>query len=504
MQSSAYSYETDQYETVGVELKDATYPLNRLIQSEIEDVVELWQGRERNDTELAFDIASRFSRRQLEVWGIDSPHVESYSSGHNSIYGNVSPFIALIQYSKGLSPTVSIDGVHLGLDKLTHFFGVGGLYLYVAKQYESMEKGERAAIEFGKKVERTYWGTMATGVYSNADMVANYEGFRFLRGLFTDNTVPEKPALLVWEEDGPHLQRTFDIRDYVNDYWNEVFNPNSFSATISSQIIQSLEDLCDRESETGRLATSISAYDQELSLRYRNKGLRSDRINYLLPKICGDFHALDPQEKEKRRQKYREKPSRTRTLHINVLGIRTELKKVEQTITSGLCRKQVIMATEEHDLLLKTYANLSPAVWDSMKTEMEADDVENELVSGLKGTVNKIPSQNESNLTGNDVLKHQCYMLDVPDPENIIRKGFMLKIRLCLEKKNDGSWFRKKQYVVSFEDAMQLFIQGIDPIMLNFLDARFTHYSSDTLGYFSWDQRVGYIYRTISPLCRWF
>ncbi len=504
MASSAYSYETDQYETVGIELKDATYPLNRLIQSEIEDVVELWQGRERNDTELAFDIASRFSRRQLEVWGIDSPHVESYSSGHNSIYGNVSPFVALIQYSKGLAPTVSINEVHLGLDKLTHFFGVGALYLHVAKQFESKKKGERAAIEFGMRVERTYWGSMTTGVYSNADMVANYEGFRFLRGLFTDKTVPEKPALLVWDEGGPSMQRAFDIRDYVNDYWNEVFNPNSFSATISAQIIQSLEALCGEESEKRQMEAYISPNDKELSQYYRDKGVRADRVDYLLPKICGDFHGLDPQEKERHRQDYREKPSKIRTLPINVLGIRAELKKIEQTISSRLCRKQVIMAAEEHDLILKTYDSLSPAVWELMKTEMEADDVENRLASGLKVASNKISIQDESKITGNDVLRHQCYMLDVPDPENIVRNGFMLKICLCLEKKSDGSWLKKKQYVVSFEDAIQLYFQGIDPIMLNFLDARFTHYSSDTLGYFSWDQRVGYIYRTISPLCRWF
>jgi len=511
LSSSTYAYETDQYETVGIDLKDATGALNTLIQAEIEEVVDLWQGKERDDAELAFDISSRFSRRQLEVWGVDSPHLESYSSGHNSIYNNVSPFYALMQYSKGLAPTVSVDDVHIGLDKLTHFFGVGALYLHVARQFENIEKGERAAIDFGMKVERTYWGTMTTGVYSNADMVANYEGFRFLKGLFANNTVPGKPALLVWDKKGPRLQRAFDIRDYVNDYWNEVFNPNSFAETMSDQIIESLEYLCDKESETGLFTSYISANDQQLSSRYRGKGLRSDRENFLLPKICGSFYKLSPQEKEKHRQKYNIKPYNFYTLPINNLGLRSGLKKIKQSISSPLCHYQVRMAEEEHKLLLKTYESDSPAVWDKLEMQMKSNDSIIELAGGLQ-KVNAIKPFKDDAVFSNNILdrhygaeaRQQCYVLDVVDPDNIIRKGFTLQIRLCLEKKDDGSWHRHKQYVVSYEDSLQMYLQDLDPIMLNFFDAQFTHYSSNTLDYFSWDQRMGYVYRTISPLCRWF
>ena len=33
--------------------------------------------------------------------------------------------------------------------------------------------------------ERGVFGALTTGIYSNADLVANYEGYRFYRGLFT-------------------------------------------------------------------------------------------------------------------------------------------------------------------------------------------------------------------------------------------------------------------------------------------------------------------------------
>ena len=525
--SPAYAYETDQYETLGVELKDATGALNTLIQAEIEDVVEFWQGRERNDLELAFDISSRFSRRQLEVWGVDSPHIESYLSGSNSIYNNVSPMFALIQYSKGLAPTVSVNDVHLGLDKLTHFFGVGALYLHVMQKYENSDEGERAAINFGKKAERTYWGTMTTGVYSNADMVANYEGYRFLKGLFTDNTVQGKPALLVWDDNGPRVQRSFDIRDYVNDYWNEVYNPNSYASTISSQITDSLLSLCDRESASGLLTRYISANDQQLSLRYRDKGLRSDRVNYLLTKVCNDFYALSSQEKVKHRIKHKDKPYKFFNLPINVLGLQTELQKVKETIISNLCRRQVHMASEEHDLLLETYQSISSGVWAALEKQIKLNDSIALTKDGLRKVnlqqtlkeensfennnvtenvaINDVSKNHliKNHLTKNYATRNQCHTIDVADRDNIIRKGFTLQMRLCLEQDSEGSWQKKRQYIVSFENKFQMFLMDLDPIMLNFFDAQFTHYSSNTLDYFSWDQRVGYVYRTIAPLCRW-
>jgi len=536
--SPAYAYESDQYETLGIELKDATEVLNTLIQAEIEEVVQLWQGRERDDLELAFDISSRFSRRQLEVWGIDSSHIESYSSGHNSVYNNVSPWFAPIQYSKGLAPTVSVNGVHLGLDKLTHFFGVGALYLHVAKQYDDSDEGKRAAINFGEKAERTYWGSMTTSVYSNADMVANYEGFRFLRGLFTDNTVSGKPALLVWDDNGPRVQRPFDIRDYVNDYWNEVYNPNSFASTISSQITESLEAFCDRKSASGLSTSYVSANDGQLSLHYRDKGVRSDRTNYLLPKICKDFYDTSSQEKENHDARHKEKPQNYSSLPINVLGLKTELKKVQQTIISTLCRRQIHNASEEHDLLLKTYRRISSGVWAALEKQIKLNDsialssVNLHKVALHKATLDKskihkfkleklklqkAPKEDVSanslgdnslaikhHPTRNSATKSQCYILDVEDEDAIIRKGVTLQMRLCLVQNDDGSWHKKKQYIVSFENKIQKFIQDLDPIMLNLFDAEFTHYSSNSLDYFSWDHRVGYVYRTISPLCRWY
>ncbi len=58
----------------------------------------------------------------------------------------------------------------------------------------------------------------ATGSYSNADLVANYEGYRFYRSLFDDDVISGKTAILRWENNRWVIQREFDWADHVNEY----------------------------------------------------------------------------------------------------------------------------------------------------------------------------------------------------------------------------------------------------------------------------------------------
>ena len=51
--------------------------------------------------------------------------------------------------------------------------------------------------------ERWLFGQLTTSIYSNADLVANYEGYRFYRSLFEDGVVPGKPAIVRFAGDAP-------------------------------------------------------------------------------------------------------------------------------------------------------------------------------------------------------------------------------------------------------------------------------------------------------------
>src|SRR5436190_7679438 len=85
-----------------------------------------------------------------------------------------------------MSPTVRIYGTEFGTDKIEHFLQQGYDY-YKIYQNEiaagrTSEAGESKAVKWGRMTEQTYFGLLVAGVYSNADLVANYAGMKFYLG----------------------------------------------------------------------------------------------------------------------------------------------------------------------------------------------------------------------------------------------------------------------------------------------------------------------------------
>jgi hypothetical protein len=88
--------------------------------------------------------------------------------------------------------TILVNGVYFGTDKIAHFVNVGFAYF---RAYESArragrdtEAALRSAVNVGIGVnlfysEHTILGGLTTGVFSNADLAANYAGFTFFRNL---------------------------------------------------------------------------------------------------------------------------------------------------------------------------------------------------------------------------------------------------------------------------------------------------------------------------------
>ncbi len=144
----------------------------------------------------------------------------------------------------GRSATIMIDGVYLGTDKIAHFAHMG--YLYFAEYRRARAAGQeehaatRRAIELGTGSnlllsENTLLGMITTGVRSNADLVANYCGFKFYRNLTEAVSLRGKvhPPMLV--QDGPFWKLNDHVagrRDFfsvfVSDHWNEALNANTY------------------------------------------------------------------------------------------------------------------------------------------------------------------------------------------------------------------------------------------------------------------------------------
>ena len=80
------------------------------------------------------------------------------------------------------APTVKVFGYELGADKLGHFTQEGYEY-YKLYQRSPGPEGLRRAVAHGVRQEHTFYGTAVSGVYSNADLVANLAGLKFFLNL---------------------------------------------------------------------------------------------------------------------------------------------------------------------------------------------------------------------------------------------------------------------------------------------------------------------------------
>ena len=70
-----------------------------------------------------------------------------------------------------VSPTVRLYGVEMGIDKLEHFFQQGHQYYEIERKALAKgvtpEEAVKQAVDWGKQTERTYYGLLSSGVYSN-------------------------------------------------------------------------------------------------------------------------------------------------------------------------------------------------------------------------------------------------------------------------------------------------------------------------------------------------
>ena len=84
--------------------------------------------------------------------------------------------------------------------------------------------------------ERTYFGTLISGVYSNADLEANYVGFKFYQGLTREIKIgaTARPPLLVlkngyWTFNPRVNVRESLLKPFISDHLNEALNPSVFT-----------------------------------------------------------------------------------------------------------------------------------------------------------------------------------------------------------------------------------------------------------------------------------
>ena len=139
----------------------------------------------------------------------------------------------------GISSTVNLYGSEFGTDKIAHIFQQG--YSYYKIYNRALAKGltpaeaAQKAIKWGRSTEHTYYGTLISGVFSNADLCANFVGMRFYQNLTRDVKIGNKTkqAILTlengkWKFNKKIDLQTFLLKPFISEHFNEAFNPSIF------------------------------------------------------------------------------------------------------------------------------------------------------------------------------------------------------------------------------------------------------------------------------------
>lgn len=142
-----------------------------------------------------------------------------------------------------ISPTVNIYESQFGTDKIAHFFQQGYSYYKIykratAKGFAPAEAAQKA-IRWGQMTEQTFYGTLISGVYSNADLCANYAGMKFYQNLTQPIKIGDvvKPAILllkegIWTFDKNADLRKVLIKPFLSNHFNEALNPSIFTRSF--------------------------------------------------------------------------------------------------------------------------------------------------------------------------------------------------------------------------------------------------------------------------------
>lgn len=283
--AEALGYETDQYSDRFAQLEDSAEVLDQRVNDAIEAIAADWRRGDRRGrfaTKIYRKLGGRHWVDKLERFAIRSPEIERIESvKRDTIYGGVPIWATRAVYVVGVGKTIQLNGTLVGTDKLGHFLSQGWKY---NKRYLS-GKNEESVVRLGVRNEKGIFGATTTGVFSNADLVANYEGYRFYRSLFEDDVIAGKPAIIRFEGDRAVVQRSFAWSDHVNEYWDEALNPNHFSRNLAKHIARNLEELC---TDYARDPSAFVLHSHpDLESRYAHIGLR-DTSSFRLDQVCED------------------------------------------------------------------------------------------------------------------------------------------------------------------------------------------------------------------------
>lgn len=274
---TAWAAETDQYTVPPQPLADLDGPFQKIMHQRLQKIMDRLNGefasqiakadRAGSDSDrdnclddasyeltaqclseavyssLGIDDAIKLTKELLAVQIDDGTPTSFNPSLGKTIYAGTAATLPLSLVPP--APTVRINNVYLGTDKLGHIFQQGydyrSYYLRAIAAGKTEAEAHDAMVRLGIIQEHTYFGEGVDWVYSNADLAGNYAGFLFYRNL----TEPMKirgvlrpPILVVHDQ---HWQFNPDagehwMRPFFSDHLDESLNPCHYDWPIHSGV----------------------------------------------------------------------------------------------------------------------------------------------------------------------------------------------------------------------------------------------------------------------------
>lgn len=177
--------------------------------------------------EKLVDQLARALIGQVETFAEENEQISRRSVPlQDSIYKDFiwqeSPSLVL---SERVASVIKVNDIEIGTDKLGHFFTEGFSYFAVTDQlHRPIESG----LLFGEWSESVYFGAQTTGVFSYADLTANFQGLRFwnrVLAIHPDPLTDDSPSpYIVCLRNQWRVANEFHWSDYVDNGWNESIN----------------------------------------------------------------------------------------------------------------------------------------------------------------------------------------------------------------------------------------------------------------------------------------
>jgi hypothetical protein len=296
---SSLAGEADQYTKRDLPLEDIALQLNTMASNYLEEATNDLNLKGSCNNSLSSEKAlyeklseyfSNHSKGLLVKEILHKDYITKSMIGlKDSVYGK---WVVLNGYLMGkksaassplaLTPMIRIGEVIVGTDKLEHMFGMGQTYF---KRYHLKNRKLRRVLKQGIAREKTFLGgnILATGVFSYADLSANFNGMRFWNHILQkrDDVLGKKHNL------GPYVS--------CNDgQWQVVhLNPLDFRNYIDASMDESI---------------NCSKFATYAGLKKFKKGIKSVNENYTCPmnpstlkSMYDKYNVLTPRDRKMRK-----------------------------------------------------------------------------------------------------------------------------------------------------------------------------------------------------------